>query len=111
MFGTEPGPITRMGDMPALAGAPELPESERKAVMHVELPILAGQMGTGRFGIRWMFNAPLGRERDQVSDVSGHLSDTAVQLNLGDSVADRPRHGQRQTRATATATATASMII
>ena len=48
VFGTEPGPITRMGDMPAPPGAPELPESERKAVMHVELPILAGHvlMGT-----------------------------------------------------------------
>lgn len=49
VFGTElVGPITRMGDLPAGPGAPELPESERSKVMHIELPIHAGHvlMGT-----------------------------------------------------------------
>jgi PhnB protein len=38
----------RMGDMPAPANAPALSEVERKAVMHVSMPILAGVqlMGT-----------------------------------------------------------------
>jgi PhnB protein len=45
VFGTEFSvPITRMGDMPAGPGAPELPENERSLVMHVELPILAGHV-------------------------------------------------------------------
>ncbi len=45
VFGTEYlGPVMRMGDVP---GA-DIPESERAAVMHIELPILAGHvlMGT-----------------------------------------------------------------
>lgn len=48
VFGTRPGPVTRMRDMPAPPGAPALPESEQDAVMHVELEILAGHvlMGT-----------------------------------------------------------------
>lgn len=45
VFGTEYlGPVMRMGDVP---GA-DMPENERAAVMHIELPILAGHvlMGT-----------------------------------------------------------------
>jgi PhnB protein len=49
VFGTEiHGAITRMGDLPAPPGAPELPEAEQGMIMHVELPILGGHvlMGT-----------------------------------------------------------------
>lgn len=49
VFGTEiDGDITRMGDMPADPGAPQLTEKEKKLVAHVALPILADHvlMGT-----------------------------------------------------------------
>jgi len=49
VFGTEYlGPVLRMGDLPAQPGMPELSEDERRLVMHIELPILAGHvlMGT-----------------------------------------------------------------
>lgn len=49
VFGTElDGPITRMGDMPAGPGMPELSETESGKIMHMTLPILAGHviMGT-----------------------------------------------------------------
>jgi PhnB protein len=49
VFGTDYlAPILRMGDMASGPGAPELAESERAMVGHVELPILAGHvlMGT-----------------------------------------------------------------
>lgn len=48
-FGTElVAAVTRMGDVPAPPGAPELSAAERRLVAHVELPILAGHvlMGT-----------------------------------------------------------------
>jgi PhnB protein len=35
-------PIMRMGDMPPQPNAPALSEGDRKAVMHVSMPILAG---------------------------------------------------------------------
>ena len=45
VFGTDfLGPIIRMGDMPAAPGAPDLTDAEKKMVMHVELPILAGHV-------------------------------------------------------------------
>jgi PhnB protein len=45
VFGTELAtPITRMGDLPSAVGAPELSDAEKKMVMHVELPILAGHV-------------------------------------------------------------------
>ena len=42
------GEIVRMGDMPTDPGSPELPDTEKKLVAHIELPILAGHvlMGT-----------------------------------------------------------------
>ena len=49
VFGTQiSGEITRMGDMPTSPDQPELPDSEKKLVAHVQLPILAGHflMGT-----------------------------------------------------------------
>jgi PhnB protein len=41
-------PMMRMGDMPSPPNAPALSEEEKKAVMHVSMPILAGVqiMGT-----------------------------------------------------------------
>jgi PhnB protein len=47
-FGTEIASITRMGEMPTGPGQPSLPDSERKLVANVQLPILAGHvlMGT-----------------------------------------------------------------
>ena len=47
-FGTEITSITRMGEMPSGPGQPALPDSERKLVANVQLPILAGHvlMGT-----------------------------------------------------------------
>lgn len=41
-------PIFRMGDVPQQEGMPELPEAEKRMVMHVALPILGGTiiMGT-----------------------------------------------------------------
>ena len=49
VFGTEfLGPIARFGDMPGCADQPPLAEADKRLVMHVELPILAGHvlMGT-----------------------------------------------------------------
>jgi PhnB protein len=49
VFGTNfSSPILRMADMGSGAGGPELSESEKQLVAHVELPILAGHvlMGT-----------------------------------------------------------------
>ncbi len=49
VFRTEfSAPIQRMGDVPAGPGMPTLSDDEKKMVMHVELPILAGHalMGT-----------------------------------------------------------------
>lgn len=49
LFGTEfSGPIARMGDAPPGPGAPQLSDAEKKMIMHMELPILAGHvlMGT-----------------------------------------------------------------
>ena len=49
VFGTATtGGIARMGDLPSEPGGPELSESEKKLVAHVELPIMAGHvlMGT-----------------------------------------------------------------
>lgn len=49
LFGTEfRGPVMRMGDMPASPDGPVLSDAEKKMIMHVELPILAGHalMGT-----------------------------------------------------------------
>ncbi len=40
VFGTEMGPIVRMGDM----GSPDLPDKEKNLIGHVELPILAGHV-------------------------------------------------------------------
>lgn len=41
-------PFMRMGDMPPAEGAPVIPESEKRMIMHVALPILGGTqiMGT-----------------------------------------------------------------
>ncbi|HVX23637.1 MAG TPA: VOC family protein [Acidimicrobiales bacterium] len=48
VFGTEiAGPVTRIGDMPAGPGMPEVAEAEKRLVAHVELPILAGHMLMG----------------------------------------------------------------
>jgi PhnB protein len=49
VFGTQfSGPIMRFGDIPSQPGQPATPEADRKLVMHIELPILAGHvlMGT-----------------------------------------------------------------
>lgn len=49
VFGTDfEGEISRMGEVPPQEGMPELTEAEKKLVMHVSLPILAGHklMGT-----------------------------------------------------------------
>jgi PhnB protein len=43
VFGTEPvGDIIRMGDMPPGPGVAELSDDDKKLVMHIEMPILAG---------------------------------------------------------------------
>src|SRR6478609_7411937 len=41
------GPLMRMGDAPAMEGAPQLSEEDKKKVMHVALPILGGTMLMG----------------------------------------------------------------
>jgi PhnB protein len=49
VFGTDiTGEIVRIGNIPAGPGAPELSESDKNLVAHVEIPILAGHvlMGT-----------------------------------------------------------------
>jgi len=49
VFGTQfSGPIMRFGDIPSQPGQPATLEADRKLVMHIELPILAGHvlMGT-----------------------------------------------------------------
>jgi PhnB protein len=48
VFGTEyPMPPMRMGDMPPYEGAPPLSEADKKAIMHIALPILGGTMIMG----------------------------------------------------------------
>ncbi len=44
MFGTELGPIMRLGDTPPMPDGPALSEEDARLVMHVELPILAGHV-------------------------------------------------------------------
>lgn len=45
VFGTEYiGPINRMGDAPPMPGAPPMADAEKKLVMHMALPILAGHV-------------------------------------------------------------------
>jgi len=45
VFGTESiGEIVRMGDMPPAPGGPGLSDDDKKLVMHIELPILAGHV-------------------------------------------------------------------
>jgi PhnB protein len=45
VFGTDyPAPIQRLGDGPQEPGGPQLSEAERRMVLHVELPILAGHV-------------------------------------------------------------------
>ena len=45
VFGPDyPEPIQRMGDVPPSPDAPSLSEAEKRLVMHVELPILAGHV-------------------------------------------------------------------
>ena len=49
VFGTEfLGPVMRFSDVPAQPGQPPLSDADKKLVMHIELPILAGHvlMGT-----------------------------------------------------------------
>jgi PhnB protein len=48
VFGTEIGPLSRLGDAPAAPDAPLLSDAEQQMVMHVTLPILGGHvlMGT-----------------------------------------------------------------
>lgn len=49
VFGTEfQGGIMRFGDIPAQPGQPPMTDADKKLVMHIELPILAGHviMGT-----------------------------------------------------------------
>jgi PhnB protein len=36
------GPVSRMSDIPAQPGMPTLPEKEKNAIMHIQLPILGG---------------------------------------------------------------------
>jgi PhnB protein len=42
------GVVSRFGDIPASAGAPPLPEADKKLIMHITLPITGGHylMGT-----------------------------------------------------------------
>ncbi|MSY22423.1 MAG: VOC family protein, partial [Actinobacteria bacterium] len=48
VFGTEyVGEIMRIGDVPAGPGMPELTEVEKRLVMHMALPILAGHVLEG----------------------------------------------------------------
>jgi PhnB protein len=43
VFRTEfDGPVSRMSDIPAQPGMPSLPDKEKNAIMHVQLPILGG---------------------------------------------------------------------
>jgi PhnB protein len=44
VFGTELGPIWRMGDMPVDPDAPPLSDNEKKMIMHIELPIVGGHV-------------------------------------------------------------------
>ncbi len=41
------GGIARFGDFPPAPGAPELPEADKKLIMHIELPILGGHVLMG----------------------------------------------------------------
>lgn len=55
VFGTEfSGPIHRFGDMPPQPGQPPMSDADRRGVMHVELPILAGHVLMGTDAIESM---------------------------------------------------------
>jgi len=48
VFGTEfQGQIMRFGDMPPTPGQPPVSESDKKLIMHISLPILAGHLIMG----------------------------------------------------------------
>lgn len=49
------GGIARFSDIPSSEGAPQIPESDKNLVMHIELPIVGGHvlMATDA---QWMFN-------------------------------------------------------
>ena len=48
VFGTEfSGQVMRFGDMPPAPGQPALAEADRKLIMHISLPILAGHLLMG----------------------------------------------------------------
>jgi PhnB protein len=44
VFGTELGPLMRLGDAPGDPSMPALSDHDKNLVMHVELPILAGHV-------------------------------------------------------------------
>jgi PhnB protein len=96
VFGTEfLGPVMRMGDVPPAPGAPELSDAEKKMVMHIELPILAGHvlMATDmlksmgherRVGNDVTLNLEL-EERGETERLFGLLSDGGTDIfNLAD---------------------------
>ena len=79
VFGTQiSGEIARMGDMPTGPDAPELSDTEKKLVAHVELPILGGHvlMGTDMRWSPWAIHSK-----------SGTTSQSALS----------PTHGERPT--------------
>ncbi len=53
-FGTEPGEMMRMGDLPPNPDMPAIPDEEKRLVMHVDLPILGGHVLHGTDMVRSM---------------------------------------------------------
>lgn len=64
-FGTElDGAITRMGDLPAQPGHPELTADEKQKVMSVRLPITGGHLLVGNDVPVWMGTLTHGNAMD-----------------------------------------------
>jgi|GEM_PF-1650860 len=83
VFGTEfIEPIVRIGDMPMPPGAPELSEADRNAIMHIELPILAG-LGIGALSSQ-LGSVTVSSAPDEQSGEVGALQNTVT--NLGASI-------------------------
>jgi PhnB protein len=86
VFGTEyVAPIARLGDVPADAGAPSVPDHLKNLVMNVQLPILGGHLLMGTDTVpEWGHELKVGNNyhillhtdsREQADELYAKLSD------------------------------------
>ena len=66
------GPITRMGDLPAQPGQPELSAEEKNSVMSLRLPIAGGHLLIGNDVPAWMGTLVHGNAMDIGVELDTH---------------------------------------